>query len=68
MSVIRKGTEYCQKCGRPLYDFVEYILPGGDELDADITNEYSEHEGGICIECCREMEKEEEEENEIESV
>jgi hypothetical protein len=56
-----RGTKYCAICGCKLFDYVRFTLGNGN-LDADITKEYCEHKGDLCIDCYREENKEEGEE------
>lgn len=59
MKVIKSGTEYCDKCGAPLFDYFEFIGANG-ELDGDISHEYCSYEGNTCADCIATQEEENE--------
>lgn len=61
MKIINKGTVYCECCGEPLYDYVEYATPDGG-TDGDIVHTYRSYDGNICKDCNEMMNEEEGEE------
>lgn len=58
MKVVNKGTMYCERCGTPIYDFVEYE-DGHGGTDGEITYEYCRNKNDICQDCLGKEEGEE---------
>ena len=58
LKIINKGTICCERCGSPIYDYVEFDNGRGG-LDGEITHEYCRYKNDICQDC---LEKEEGEE------
>ncbi|MCQ2086647.1 MAG: hypothetical protein MJZ37_01025 [Bacilli bacterium] len=63
--ITNRGTVYCESCGEPLYDYIEFVGANG-EMDGDITHTYCHYEGDLCEECARLEEEMNEEEGEEE--
>lgn len=64
--IVNHGTICCEKCGNPLYDYVEYDDCRGG-VDGEITHEYCRYEDDMCEDCRLEEESEEEGEEESEN-